>query len=94
MPPHPKPTARPKRPPKWLRRKKALKKCRGSFKASDNGKRKPRRDPAEVLRWATEKRLEKLADLSPAQIAVGEILRDCQVRFEYEKIIYTSRTIT
>jgi very-short-patch-repair endonuclease len=35
--------------------------------------------------WALQKQKEKLADLSPAQLAVGAILRDCGVRFEYEK---------
>jgi very-short-patch-repair endonuclease len=80
----PKPKKRIK-PPKPLKRGKAIKKCRGSFKASDNGKRKPRRDPAKTEAWALQKRAEKLADLSPAQLAIGAILSRYGIRFEYEK---------
>jgi very-short-patch-repair endonuclease len=38
------------------------------------------------MAWALQKRQEKLKDLSPAELAVGAILREFGVRFEYEKI--------
>jgi very-short-patch-repair endonuclease len=74
-----------KKPPKPIART-PIKKRKGSAKCSDNGKRVARRDPAEVQAWAAQKRGEKLADLSPAQLAIGEVLRDYGVKFEFEWI--------
>jgi very-short-patch-repair endonuclease len=78
----PKPIRR-KKPPKSLRRSR-VKRAKGSFKASDNGKRTPRRDPAEVRAWAMAKQAEKRAELSPAQLAIGAFLARQGIRFEYE----------
>ena len=58
---------------------------RRHFRAFDNGKRCRRRSDEEVIAWALEKQREKLKDLSPAQLAVGAILKDGGIHFEYEK---------
>jgi very-short-patch-repair endonuclease len=81
----PKPTKKPKKPWKPITRS-PIKKCKGSFKASDNGKRTRRRTDADVMAWALQKQAEKLRDLSPPQMAVGAILREFGIRFEFEKI--------
>jgi very-short-patch-repair endonuclease len=71
------------KPRKPLRRTR-IKRAKGSFKASDNGKRTVRRDPAEVHAWAMARQAEKRAELSPAQIAIGTFLARHRIRFEYE----------
>jgi very-short-patch-repair endonuclease len=83
--PCPKLGKRPSKPRKPIPRS-PIKKRKGSAKNCDNGKRIPRRDPVEVRAWAVQKRLEKLQDISPAQLAIGAILRDYGVDFKYEHI--------
>jgi hypothetical protein len=82
----PKNGPKPKKPRKPIGRRTPLKKCRGAFKAVDNGKRTRRRTDGDVMAWALQKQHEKLGSLSPYQIAIGEFLRDNGIRFEFEKI--------
>lgn len=82
--PCPKTGKRPKAAPKPIQRT-PIKKRKGSAKCSDNGKRTPRRDPAKTWAWALQKQREKLEELSPAQLAIGIMLRNYGVKFEYEK---------